>query len=647
MDSDTSSRRDFVPPLTGAWSEGWMRVFLESAVDAIIIIDSKGRIESFNPAAERMFGYRDLDVVGLNVSMLMPQPFAGEHDGYLAAYLETGQPKIIGLGREVEARRKDGSLFPAHLSVSEMGQSGERHFTGVIRDLSRERDARAREVDTARILENSVNEILVFDAETLRLIRVNDRARVNLGYSMGELSGMTPLELEIDPDERAFRARLSELALGERDRVVYFASHRRKNGETYPVEVHIQYAAFAGRPVFVAFVLDITEREELQRQLLHAQKLEAIGRLAGALAHDFNNLLMGITSGCRMVAERVQDDADTLRMLGEVRDEAQRGTGITRQLLDFSRKRSYEARPCDLSAMVERSSRLFRKLLGEDVELRVDARAHGCPILADPGKLEQVLMNLVVNARDAMPDGGSLRIVVERVEIEEARPGLPTELAPGAFVCVEVADNGCGMDADTQAHVFEPFFTTKEVGRGTGLGLSTVFGLTREFGGTVELESEPDQGTTFRLLFPAIDPSSLPAEPSDAEDEKPVVGSVGGETILLVEDAVLVRAGIRNMLEGLGYRVLTAATPARALELLSEEPKIDAVLTDMVMPGMNGTELARRVRAERPGLPVLYMSAYSDEALIEQGRVDAGMPVLEKPFEQHELARRLRAVLDA
>jgi signal transduction histidine kinase/CheY-like chemotaxis protein len=459
---------------------------------------------------------------------------------------------------------------------------------------------------------------------------------------MGELSGMTPLDLDPALTREAFEELVAPLRRGERDRIVFRANHLRKDGTSYPAEVHLQLSVSGGRPAFVAFLLDSTERDELQGRFLHAQKLEAIGRLTGALAHDFNNLLMGIMSGCRMIAERVASDEASARMLAEIQEEAQRGTGITRQLLDFSRKRKYEIRPCDLFTIVQAAQSLFRKMLGEGVELHVtgDAQegAAASAVLADPAKLDQILMNLVVNARDAMPGGGHLWIDVSRREVRE-RTG---DLGPGPHVVVSVADDGCGMDAATQAQVFEPFFTTKEAGRGTGLGLSTVFGLTREFGGHVELESAPGRGTTFRLWFPALD------APATAVEEAPVRGAAGGsETILLVEDASLVRAGIRAMLRGLGYDVLDAENSARALELCEALPHVDLLLTDMVMPGLNGTELASAIRARRPELRVLFMSAYSDDALIEQGRIQAGVPILEKPFEPDELARRVRAVLDA
>jgi PAS domain S-box-containing protein len=619
-----------------SWSEGWMRVFLETAVDAIIVIDSRGLIESFNPAAERMFGYRDVDVVGMNVSLLMPAPYEAEHDGYLASFRRTGSKKIIGIGRDVEARRKDGGIFPIHLSVAELELNGELRFTGIIRDLTQERKTRAREADTARILETSLNEIYVFDAQTLRFVQVNHGARSNLGYSMEELLELTPLDLEPELDEASFQALLQPLRDGELERVGFATKHMRKDGSVYPVEVQVQLTTFEGQHAFVAMILDTSERDQLQREYLHAQKLEAVGRLAGGLAHDFNNLLMGVISGCRMATRMVEHDEATTELLDEIGATARKGAGITRQLLDFSRKRPYETTPCDLSAIVSSNEGMFRKLLGEDVELAVSLELEASTVLADPAKIEQILMNLVVNARDAMPGGGRIGIGVSRSFVTAAT----SELRPGPHVELSVSDTGCGMDEDTQAKAFEPFFTTKPMGKGTGLGLSTVFGLTREFKGHVEIESAPGRGSTFRLRFPEVEPASEPT-PGNLGLQTPG----GTETVLVVEDAPLVRAGIRSLLQDLGYTVHAAPDAKAALEKLAELPGVDVMLTDIVMPGMSGPELARRAQATHPEMRVLFMSAFSGQALIEQGRLQSGMPVIEKPFEEEELARRIRELL--
>jgi len=611
-----------------------MQVFLETAVDSIVLIDARGLIQSFNPAAERMFGYARAEVLGENVSLLMPEPYRSEHDGYIASFLRTGKNRVIGVGREVEGRRKDGAVFPLHLSVAEFTLDGEVRFAGILRDLTQEREARAREADLARILNRSLNEIFIFDAETLNFVEVNDGARSNLGYSMAELLALTPLDIKPESTPDSFRELLRPLRDRERERLTLSTLHRRKDGSTYPVEIHLQLSSFAGRSAFVAIALDTTERDELHRELLHAQKLEAVGRMAGALAHDFNNLLMGVISGCQMASRMLAGNAPARDLLAEVQKEAQSGAGITRQLLDFSRKGSSQPRPCDLDAIVRGAEPMLGKLLGEDVELTLSLETQGATVLADPGKLEQILMNLVVNARDALPRGGRVDITVSEdlVEVADARPRRCAVLS--------VSDDGCGMDEETQSKAFEPFFTTKGLGQGTGLGLSTVFGLTQEFGGQIELRSAPGAGTTLRLSFPrtfeqAPTPEAAPAAPTPG----------GSETILIVEDAPLVRAGVRSLLRDLGYRVLDAPEPHTALELLAANPQVDLMLTDIVMPGMSGPDLARAARDSHPAMQVLFMSAFSDESLIEQGRLQSGMAVLEKPFDEHELARRVRELL--
>ena len=613
-----------------------MRVFLETAVDAILVIDSRGVIESFNPAAERMFGHRELDVVGHNVSMLMPEPHAEGHDGYIEHFLQTGDARIIGVGREVEALRKDGTLFPAHLSVAELELDGEVRFTGILRDLSVEKEARAREAEAAHILETSLNEIFIFDAETLRFLQVNQGARANLGYTHDELLELTPVDIKPDYELADFQTLVEPLRRGESGSLSFRTRHERKDGTVYPVEVHLQLSGFAGREVFVAIILDTTEREALEQELLHAQKLEAVGQLAGALAHDFNNLLMSVLSGCKMIAREVGDRPEALEILAQMQREARSGAGITRQLLDFSRKKKYEARACSLGAVVTGMREMLGKLLGEDVELRITARDEGHAILADPGKLEQIVMNLVVNARDAMPAGGLIDVEVAPVQVD----ARSQELERGPHVRLTVTDSGTGMDEATRKRIFDPFFTTKPKGKGTGLGLATVFGVTREFGGHIEVESAPGSGTSFRLTFPQTE-----VAPGGELEGSRAAEQSGSETILVVEDVALVRAGIRSLLQEMGYVVFDAPHPAAAIELAAERPDIDLLITDIVMPGMDGTELAARLAQTHPRTRVLFMSAYSDAALVEQGRLQSGTRVLEKPFEEETLAARVREVL--
>ncbi len=500
-------------------SETRLRNVLETAADGIVTIDERGIVESFNPAAERMFGWRREEVIGRNVALLMPEPYADQHDGFISHYLETGESSVIGVGREVLGRRKDGSEFPIEISLS-VQEDGPRKFTAILRDL--------------------------------------------------------------------------------------------------------------------------TERKQLEEEFLQAQKMEAIGRLAGGIAHDFNNLLMGVMSGCRIALNQLPEDSPSRPFLEDVLAEAQKGSRLTRQLLDFGRKRSFTPRPIHLDEVVANAEKMVRKLIGEDIRLSVEILERDLTIVADPGQIEQVLMNLVVNARDAMPHGGHLSIRLERTEGALLRHA---GLNVAGAVRLSVRDTGEGMSEEVRRHAFEPFFTTKRVGEGTGLGLSTVYGIVKEFGGHIEIESAPGRGSTFHIEFPAS-AAAVAAEEAGAASATPVEG--GRETILVVEDERLVRVSIRHLLQSLGYRVLEAAGPEEALSLCEREGDgIDLLLTDIVMPGLSGGELARRLQRRFPGLRVLYMSAFSGETLVEEGRLDQGLPTLEKPFTQEQLAAKVREVLAA
>jgi len=620
---------------------------LDAAVDGIVLIDERGTIEVFNTAAQRMFGYAEDAVRGRNVRMLMPSPDRDRHDEYLRAYLRTGEARIIGIGREVEGRRKDGSTFPLHLAVSEV--PGERRrFTGILRDISARKLAEQELHESRRTLATLISNIpgLAYRCR-------GDRERTMEFVSRGclELTGHTPVDLVrnarvsfgslIHPDDLDYV--LEEIRSAVAERLPFRLQYRISTASGDQKWVWEQGCGVFGEAgeleALEGLITDTTERKQLEEEFLQAQKMEAIGRLAGGIAHDFNNLLTGIISGCRIAEDLIEGNTEAANVLGQIRREARRGAGMTRQLLDFSRKRPIQRQELNLNDIVAESEEMLRKLLDEDVELVVELDPFESRIVADPGQMEQMLMNLSVNARDAMPDGGTLSLRVSSFSAPESRPGLPS----GEYVLLSVADDGCGMDDRTRARIFEPFFTTKGVGKGTGLGLSTVFGMVQEFGGFIDVESRVGQGSVFQLYFPRVEGTARDAAPDP--QRAPPAGS-GSGTILVVEDEPLVRAGIRHFLRSLGYRVLDAKDPKVALRMCREHAgEIDVLLTDIVMPGMSGTSLAREVQAMRPAVRVLYMSAYSDEALVEQGRVESGVAVLEKPFEESELARRIRAAM--
>jgi PAS domain S-box-containing protein len=394
----------------------------------------------------------------------------------------------------------------------------------------------------------------------------------------------------------------------------------------------------------IGAMMDITKRKQLEEELRQAQKMEAVGRLAGGVAHDFNNLLTIITGRSALLLGRLKADDPLRRSVELIQKTSDRAAALTRQLLAFSRKQVLQRRVLDLNTVVEDTSAMLRRLIGEDIELSLVLRAGAGRVNADPGQLEQALLNLAVNARDAMPKGGMLRLETDAARLEPSPVGRPDALPPGPYAVLRVIDTGVGMDPATQARIFEPFFTTKAPGKGTGLGLSMVHGVVRQHGGEIRVRSVVDGGTTFEIYLPQVEAAPDPVGPAEAA-ARPATGS---ETVLLVEDEEEVRALAREVLQRHGYTVLEAADGSHALALHEQEgERIDVILTDVVMPRMSGRELVDRVRATRPAMPVLYMSGYTEDAILRHGVHDASMLLLGKPFAPADLVRKIREVLDA
>jgi two-component system cell cycle sensor histidine kinase/response regulator CckA len=388
--------------------------------------------------------------------------------------------------------------------------------------------------------------------------------------------------------------------------------------------------------------LDVSDRKKLEAQLRQAQKMEAVGRLAGGIAHDFNNLLMVIQGYAELLIDRSKPGDAFRRNAEQIQEASQRAASLTRQLLAFSRKQMLAPTVLSIQGVVADMEKILRRLIGEDIELVSVNAPDLWRIKADRSQIEQVILNLAVNARDAMPRGGKLTIETENVEFDNSQARLPVILTPGRYVMLAVTDNGCGMDTETQAHIFEPFFTTKEKGKGTGLGLATVYGIVKQSGGYIWVYSEPGQGTTFKVYLPRVEESLTPQEVRAESRNIPR----GTETILLVEDEQGVRDLAREYLEISGYKVLVAENGAAAVKVVSEHKgAIDLVMTDVVMPGLSGSELTKRIEAIRPGTRIMYMSGYTDQAIIHHGILGPDIVLLQKPFTLSALAHKLRDAL--
>jgi two-component system cell cycle sensor histidine kinase/response regulator CckA len=490
----------------------------------------------------------------------------------------------------------------------------------------------------------------LYDLESLRFLEVNEAAIAHYGYSRDEFLQMSIKDIRPAEDIGGFLE-----SLGQHTRAAFHRDryrHRKKDGSSMDVEITAHTFLLQGRAARLVVVQDITARrqaeEALRRseeQLRQAQKMEAIGQLTGGVAHDFNNILSIILSYSALILEDLPRESPMHRDLLEIKAAGDRAADLTRQLLAFSRRQILQPRIVDLNAILSGMEKMLRRLIGEDVELTTSPAPDSAKANVDPGQIEQVMMNLVVNARDAMPGGGKLTIEIARTELDSSDAADHAGVPPGSYVRVAVSDTGLGMDEQTQARIFEPFFTTKEVGKGTGLGLSTVLGIVQQSGGHVAVDSEPGRGTTFRIYFPQAGDEPLSR---GREARARHIGTWrGGETILLVEDDERLRRVTRTMLNRYGYTVLEAQSGGDALLICERQSSsIQLLLTDVVMPHMSGPDLAARLVAARPGLGVVFMSGYTDDAILRHGILDASAAFVQKPFTPEALLRKVREALD-
>ncbi len=508
------------------------------------------------------------------------------------------------------------------------------------RRLEAERDVARAALERFRAAVDTAADLLfLVDPTTGALVDVNGTAESALGLRRDTLGVTTLASVTQGLAPERFHAIVNDLLDGQPPATVE-ASHTLADGTAMAVE--LRFGAFRpaqGPPVVIAASRDIRARLRMEQEFLQSQKLEALGRLAGGVAHDFNNLLTGILGATGELLDAIPDNAALRESVEVIEHAASRGAALTRQLLLMSRKGRSETLAVDVGEIVRTNAAMLRRMMGEDVLLATASRADGATVLADPGKLQQVLLNLVVNARDAMPAGGQLSVETLAAELSARDAADRDGAAPGRYVVLAVTDTGCGMDDEVRRHLFEPFFTTKPEGSGTGLGLSTVYGIVRQAGGHLVVKSEPGRGSRFEVWLPRIAARSAEATPA-----RKSITRGRGERVLVVDDDALIRAFATRLLERAGYAVRSAGDGVEALRVAAEQ-RPDAVLTDLVMPNMSGLELAKRLREGAPDLPVVFQSGYSNEAsqiTYERGR----QSYLQKPYTGAQLTVMLRAILD-
>ncbi len=641
----------------------WLRLqgeALRVAANAIVITGRDGVIQWTNPAFGTMTGYTQDEAVGRTPGQLLQSGVhAPEFYRDLWSTIRSGR---VWQGEMVN-RRKDGSRYTEEQTITPVtdGAGAITHFVAIKQDVTeRRRVAEALRRSEARyhgLFHDSPAVMLLVDPDDGTIVEANPAAARYYGLPLEELVGvpLSRIEAEEAAGDGGAAGEASRRDDGggtvarrplredvHRGGAPHQTRHRMEGGEVREVEVFSGPVEVEGRTLLHVLVHDVTDRIRAEAQLRQAQKMESLGRLAGGVAHDFNNILTVIHAVAEFAAGELEPGSPLQGELAEIREAGTRAANLTRQLLTLSRQEIARRRRLDLNEVVGGMDRLLRRVLGEDIRIRYRPDPRLPQVEADPGHLEQVIMNLAVNARDAMPEGGSLIIETHGVEVDPAARAIHPSLSPGPHVVLSVTDTGMGMDRDTQERIFEPFFSTKPADRGTGLGLSTVYGIVRESGGQITVYSEPNQGSTFRVYLPALE--WKPADPGRT-DASPV--ATGSERILLVEDDDAVRSVTARVLRSAGYTVEEAADGPQALHWFqSDDGGVDLVLTDLVMPGMSGLELADLVGKERPGIKFLFTSGHTSDALARRKLDERKLHFVGKPFTAAELTRGVRAALE-
>jgi PAS domain S-box-containing protein len=620
---------------------------VESSNDGVVTMTLDGIVTGWNPACERLFGFSAEEAIGRSIDIIVPNDRRAE------------VPEILGRVRRGEkidsfhTVRLDRNRMPIDISVSVSAvKSPSGAIVGackIARDITSRKRAQQALLESEQmargIIDTALDAFVQMD-EAGVIIDWNPQAEAIFGWPRAEAIGQVLGDLIVPEKRRALHKESLAHVLGSGESAIlgrrFEIDARRKDGRDIKVELSITALRRRDAYVFNGFIRDLTERIAAEAQFRQSQKMDAVGQLTGGVAHDFNNILTVITGTIEILAEAVSDRPQLAAIAKMIDDAASRGTDLTRHLLAFARKQPLQPQETDVNALIMDAAKLLRRTLGEHIEIDSLLEADAWPALVDPSQLTSALLNLALNARDAMPQGGQLILETGNVHVDQSYASVQSEMRVGPYVMVAVSDTGCGIPVAIRDKVFEPFFTTKGAGKGTGLGLSMVYGFVKQSGGHIKVYSEEGHGTTMKIYLPrAVSQAHHAIEPPPV----PIAG--GHESILVVEDDALVRDYVVAQLRSLGYATLTARNAAEALAAIDGAVKVDLMFTDVIMPGaMNGRQLADEAIKRRPSLKVLFTSGYTESAIVHHGRLDPGVLLLAKPYRKSDLARMLRKVFD-
>ncbi len=618
---------------------------VESSPVGIGIYNSKGDCVATNEQAAVVTGGTKIQVLQQNYHHLDSWKNSGLYEIALTSIKEK-----ITKRHEISIVSSFGKYLVLDIHIVPTTIADEPHLLILFDDITQRKLSDEKIMQLGHIFDWSLNEIYQFDSETLKFIMVNRSAQSNLGYTMEEFQNLTPLDLKPEFTIESFKKITESLIKKEKKKVVFETVHKRKDQSVYPVEVHLQLQEYDHKKLFTAIIIDITERKQeekekikIEAQYRQAQKMESVGRLAGGVAHDFNNALSVIQGFTELVLDDTDPKGQMHEDLNEIHMAANRAADITRQLLAFARKQTISPLVLDLNENVESMLKMLRRLIGEDIDLAWLPGVNLWSVEMDPTQIDQILANLCVNARDAIEGVGKLTIESENITLTNDYCINHTGFVPGEFVKLSVSDNGCGMNKEVLDNIFEPFFTTKEVGKGTGLGLATVYGIVKQNNGFINVYSEPDIGTTIKIYLPMHETENV-EDHKESIEELPISE---GETVLVVEDDPAILNIMKKILEKLGYTVLISSAPEKTKGIVKEyTSKIHLLITDVIMPKMNGRDLAEQLQSDYPDLKCIFMSGYTADAIVNKEILDEKVNFIQKPFSRMDLAEIVRKVLD-